>query len=954
MKYKNLFSITNRNGWKLLLGSLLFVFLVAAPAKGQGWIRYTDKFPCYNAVKATPDGGVLGAAVLFDSMRLTKYDAQGNKQFQKTILPQQGFGNGSIYRNVKIINAQQGKFGILVSNADVNASGIIAPSVWFLFDSKCNLLLEKVLDNPIFSCGTSAVETPDGNFIFFGKTLIKVDTAGNQLWSKPNLDSFMGRSLASNSSGALLGISRPQTVFGATYESYLTRFSADTGDSIWTRYSNCEQIVSNIIATDDNNFIYAYIKCTGTSSSISRFKKIDADGNTIWDKASNYVTNNSIHIYDNNGLVAEENGGAAFFTYNEIDYKTYITKINGDGSLIFNSLLSNSSSFVTLIYAADSAPNGGYYIGGEGNTSFVAKTDSYSNIYNSVLYGKVFKDENFDCALQAGEKGLENRIFRIDKPADGTYYFFNGDKDGNYKVNLDTGSYVMKKVNSQNMPLWTSCQPAYVFQLSNNGDSIKLDLPQKTTANCPLLSVDISTSVLRRCFSNNYYNILYCNYGTATAENAYIDIKLDTFLIFESASIPLASQTGNTLRFQLGNISADTCGSFYVQAKVSCDAVLGQTHCTEARIYPDTNCVVVPNWSGANIVITGVCVGDSVRFKIQNTGTGNMPNSQPYYVIEDDVIFMTQNFQLNAGQSTTVSFPANGKMRRVQTAAIPNHPYQTAPAAWVEACGNAAASFGFVTQYPTNSNPPSKSVSCIQNGGSFDPNDKQGFPTGYGSNKYIGLGQDLEYMIRFQNTGTDTAFTVVIRDTLPAFLTPATLQAGASSHSYELEVYDKNIVKFTFSNILLVDSTRNEPASHGFVKFKVQQSAAAALGSVIQNKAAIYFDYNAPVITNLTTHKIGKDYVIVKNIELASPNMQLKAYPNPFSEKTTLELTGVSAGQKLIFSLYDVTGKILKKLNFVGNNLEINASDLPQGNYYFQIHTDDAPSRWIGSGKLTK
>ena len=63
--------------------------------------------------------------------------------------------------------------------------------------------------------------------------------------------------------------------------------------------------------------------------------------------------------------------------------------------------------------------------------------------------------------------------------------------------------------------------------------------------------------------------------------------------------------------------------------------------------------------------------------------------------------------------------------------------------------------------------------------GSYDPNDKLVQP----SDIYL-LDQDdhLDYTIRFQNTGTDTAFTVVVVDTLAVELDIASLELGAASH----------------------------------------------------------------------------------------------------------------------------------------------------------------------------
>ncbi|MFH0864797.1 MAG: two-component regulator propeller domain-containing protein, partial [Bacteroidota bacterium] len=53
--------------------------------------------------------------------------------------------------------------------------------------------------------------------------------------------------------------------------------------------------------------------------------------------------------------------------------------------------------------------------------------------------------------------------------------------------------------------------------------------------------------------------------------------------------------------------------------------------------------------------------------------------------------------------------------------------------------------------------------------GSYDPNDKS-VDKGTKENGYTLLGEELTYTVRFQNTGTDTAFTVQIRDTIDSDL----------------------------------------------------------------------------------------------------------------------------------------------------------------------------------------
>ena len=85
---------------------------------------------------------------------------------------------------------------------------------------------------------------------------------------------------------------------------------------------------------------------------------------------------------------------------------------------------------------------------------------------------------------------------------------------------------------------------------------------------------------------------------------------------------------------------------------------------------------------------------------------------------------------------------------------------------------------------------------------------------------------------------------------MEANLDISTIRPGVSSHDYELEIVQGPILQFTFENIMLPDSNINEPASHGFVNFSIAPREGLDFGTVLQNTAAIYFDFNEPVITN--------------------------------------------------------------------------------------------------------
>lgn len=132
---------------------------------------------------------------------------------------------------------------------------------------------------------------------------------------------------------------------------------------------------------------------------------------------------------------------------------------------------------------------------------------------------------------------------------------------------------------------------------------------------------------------------------------------------------------------------------------------------------------------------------------------------------------------------------------------------------------------------------------------SYDPNDKME-EVGYGELGLISAGETLEYTIRFQNTGNDTAFNVVIRDQLSEHLLWHTLTPMAWSHPVTITIDAGGEVSFSFENINLLDSLNHEPESHGFIKFSVQCDSSLVHGVEIPNTAFIYFDDNPPIQTN--------------------------------------------------------------------------------------------------------
>jgi len=139
----------------------------------------------------------------------------------------------------------------------------------------------------------------------------------------------------------------------------------------------------------------------------------------------------------------------------------------------------------------------------------------------------------------------------------------------------------------------------------------------------------------------------------------------------------------------------------------------------------------------------------------------------------------------------------------------------------------------------------------------YDPNDKQAVPEGYAEPHFILQDTEIVYTVRFQNTGNAPAEDVRIDDLIDiAHLDLSSFEPVSASHDYFTEVNPDGMVKFHFNNIMLPDSTNDEPNSHGYVTYRISLRSDVEVGDEIYNSAAIYFDQNEPIITNETWHTI--------------------------------------------------------------------------------------------------
>ena len=589
------------------------------------------------------------------------------------------------------------------------------------------------------------------------------------------------------------------------------------------------------------------------------------------------------------------------------------------------------------------------------NASLFQYTQRIRLNYNDTLLlqldGNVFVDTDSSCWLDAGEEGLANWQVKATSRVTGNIYTDFTDSLGNYEFSVcpqDT-SLIFSLVSPINYA--QGCATRYLVNVPFGTRQFTRDLPVQLNDNCPILQVDISAPFLRRCFDNSYY-IHYCNYSADTIYGAYVEATFDPFFeVYDSISGFSGIDLGNnTYQFNVGDLAPGQCEQLRVFGLISCESVFGQTHCSSAHIFPDSLCDQGgAEWSRASIEVDSYCDGDSVQMIISNTGLGDMTQEASYIVVEDVLMRSGGTVQLNSGESEFFAVPANGATWYLEVDQVPGHPGSSMPSVVIEGCGGNNEP-GLAAALPHDDGNPFVAIDCQANIGSFDPNDKQVFPTGIGPQHFVEANTDLDYLIRFQNTGTDTAFNIRIVDTLSNLHDPATFRPGASSHPYTVELNDANVITFSFNNIQLPDSNVNLEGSNGFVRFKIAQKKDLADGNRIENSAAIYFDFNDPIITNTTFLTIGREIFDDTPVSLSPvlSNRELQIFPNPFDSHTTFRINGdpLKAGT---LECYDLSGRLMHRQNFIGHQCELRKENLQGGCYIYQVRENN---RLISRGKL--
>ncbi|MCB9267441.1 MAG: T9SS type A sorting domain-containing protein [Lewinellaceae bacterium] len=811
--------------------------------------------------------------------------------------------------------------------------------------AQCQNYWERTYGGPKSEQGITVLSTSDDKILIGGRSesfheedswayLAKLNMDGSIIWQKTyNLGSFwnvINDVVEIPDNGGFLAVGEIWDSCGGT--SFLLRLDTN-GDTVWTKSLCIEHVgkARSISMTSDNNFI---IDIPANIFGFYKFQlvKIDQDGNVIWSQSyfspSSGYSSQVIETQDEGYIVV----GSITLTANG-PTDAYIIKTDENGNELWN-----------LSIGGDGAESASDVIELEnGDLLILGSKPENSTDKSDVFLARVSPDGDLLWINEYGEENRWDRSAKLSATSDKGFVIVGNTSAENYSYEKD---YFLSKLDEEFDLTWHKTY-------GGDDEDIARDVTQTSDGGYCIIGNSRSFGDSNRDIYVVKTDPLGVSSRNLLKGIAYFDI--DNSCMYDSQNEPVISNVvvsieGSDTIKRLSNIEGEYSALILPGTYEVVPGIFSPYF--EFCNFPQQ--LVLPNQddtTSLNIALEAIvncpylsvdisspftrrCFDNNIYVSYCNYGT--VPTEYTYIEVSLDSFYSFNNS----------SIPPVSQENNVIVFEVPSLGVWECGNFEINATLSCDAELGLshcisAHIYPdtlclNDIDSPFTSIECQNNIGAFDPNDKRGFTNGKVSEELIEKETEIKYQIRFQNTGTDTAFTVVLIDTLSSHLDINTLRVGASSHSFNLELLDSRILKWTFSDIRLVDSLTNEAESKGFVNFFIKPNANSLIGTEIRNLASIYFDFNEPITTNITLHTIGD---LATGTSYALPGttdeFDFLIHPNPAGEYSIITLEKFLPNG--VVMIYDVCQRLVKSLSFEGKTTTIDLKNFPNGIYFVAI-----------------
>lgn len=545
-----------------------------------------------------------------------------------------------------------------------------------------------------------------------------------------------------------------------------------------------------------------------------------------------------------------------------------------------------------------------------------------------TVSGYAFLDENANCKADEGESPIRNQVIYLQsQEANNISYSGTTDAQGRFMLVAPDSGSVDILFSNPNLTQGTCNTILDSISIHDRHNISNVIFPVVSKVNCTKIALQNTIpGLLRGTVQQRHIRI--CNEGTLRLDSANVQLEYDPHLTPVYGPDGFEQISENHYQLSIRDLAPFACKTYIIGDSIHQSTELGEQACVAASLTGIDTCTTNPE-QVVNLQVSFLC-DTAKRIYLKNIGPGNMDAPLLLRVMGSETPAHFYLTQLMAGEDTTYYISENEAPAYVvflnEQSVIFSTPLQD--------CGELPPTRVFNDVFYSHQRLSDDRVSCENIVGSYDPNDKTGYPSGLGEEHFIVAKQSIKYRIRFQNTGNAPAFHVSIRDELPPQLDENSVIPGISDFPYVFSRVGRNLL-FEFHDINLPSESHDPEGSKGFVEFYVNQRNNNPENYQISNHAAIYFDRNDPIITEPFIYHIPPPEIDAPlPVPIPASN---HVYPNPAEEFVNISFQSEINNMQL----FDISGRIIGSYQVSATQYQLNLTAVSSGIYYLKINFSD-------------